>query len=244
MWSPAWVSWCWWPGYVGWAPYGYYSSWYWGRYHGWGWGWGHHPDPPGSPGGGHPRPPRGDVVPPRSGAMTGGGTRRESPEPRLRASADPGSAGRRVTPDAAADFTGRVRVSEMDRAGWNVVAADDFASEHVSRLVRPGSRVLPDQGDATGVVVTGPLTTRPPSAARTSDEISRTFRDVAARTDRDITRVMARDPALGDDDFARLVQPTTLTELGRSSAQSVVSGRSAEPLTSADASFLISGTRP
>ncbi len=126
---------------------------------------------------------------------------------------------------AAADFTGHVRVAEMDRAGWNVVAAEDFASEHLSRVVQPGSRVMPNQGNATGVVVTGPLTTRSPGQASTADEISRTFSDVGARTDRDITRVMARDDSLRGEDIARLVQPSSLSDLGRNSAQSVVAAR-------------------
>jgi len=252
VWSPAWVSWCWWPGYVGWSPYGYYASYYWNWYPGWGWGYdhhrpGHHP-PPGS---GEPRPPRGNVVPPQGGNVPGDGpTRRQTPGQRLQADAGSPGGGRRLTPQtgaaiAAADFTGRVRVSEMDRAGWNVVATDDFASEHLSRLVRSGDRVLPDQGNATGVVVTGPLTTRAPSAARVSDELSRTFSGVAARTGRDITRVMARDPALDEAEIARLVQPSTLNELSRSSAQSIVASRpGSEPRSSAAAGGESSTRRP
>ncbi len=229
VWSPAWVSWCWWPGYVSWCPWGYYDSWCWNRYPGWGGGGGYYP-----PGSGQPRPPRGDVVAPRNGVSPGDAGRRQTPDARERAAADSGSDSRRVTPGGgdnlrassegrtAADFTGRVRVAEMDRTGWNVVAADDFASEHLSRVVQPGSRVMPNQGEATGVVVTGPLTTRSPARASAADEIARTFTDVGARTDRDITRVMARDTTLGRDDISQLVQPTTLSTLGRSSAQSVV----------------------
>ncbi|MEE4271000.1 MAG: FecR family protein [Thermoanaerobaculales bacterium] len=235
VWSPAWVSWCWWPGYVSWCPWGYYNSWCWGRYPGW--GWGHYPSYPSNPpGGGHPRPPRGDVVPPRDGVAPADGGRREPPDARLRAGAAESGSVRRVTPGepgtatsssrrAAADFTGHVRVAEMDRAGWNVVAAEDFASEHLARVVQPGSRVMPTDGNARGVVVTGPLTTRSPSRAISADEISRTFADVGARTDRDITRVMARDSSLQREDIDRLVQPISLNSLGRSSAQSVVASR-------------------
>jgi hypothetical protein len=244
VWSPAWVSWCYWPGYVGWCPWGYYNTWCWNR---WGWGWGGYYPPvhPAPPIAGQPRPPRGDVIPPRDGVGPGDSGRRQTPEPSVRASAEGGDGQRRVTPGDggaaaragdetlrstpggrnAADFTGRVRVAEMDQAGWNVVSADDFASEHLSRVVQPGSRVMPDQGDRTGVVVTGPLTTRSPNAARTADELSRTFADVSARTDRDITRVMARDDSLGSEELTRLVQPTSLSELGRSSAQSTVASR-------------------
>lgn len=232
VWSPAWVSWCWWPGYVGWCPWGYYNTWCWNRYPGW--GGGYYPYPPGA---GQPRPPRGDVVPPRDGAQPGDAGRRQTPDPRVRAGAAAAGEGRRVTPAGGdslrassagrvgADFTGRVRVAEIDRTGWNVVAADDFASPHLSRSVQPGSRVMPDQGDATGVVVTGPLTTRSPARASAADEISRTFADVGDRTDRDITRIMARDPSLRSEDLTRLVQPSSLAELGRSSAQSVIASR-------------------
>ncbi len=237
VWSPAWVSWCWWPGYVSWCPWGYYNSWCWGRYPGWGWG-GYPPGHPVPPIAGQPRPPRGNVIPPRDGVSPGEAGRRQTPDPSVRAASEAGGASRRVTPGgdgnlraasagrAGADFTGHVRVASMDRAGWNVVAAEDFASEHLPRVVQPGSRVMPNQGDATGVVVTGPLTTRSPASANTVDEISRTFSDVGARTDRDITRVMARDNSLQSEDISRLVQPTSLSTLGRSSAQSVVAGRS------------------
>ena len=241
VWSPAWVSWCWWPGYVSWCPWGYYNSWCWGRYPGWGWGGGGGYYPPGA---GQPRPPRGDVIPPRDGVSPGDAGRRQNPDPRVRASSDTPGDSRRVTPGggddlrassggrAAADFTGHVRVAEMDRAGWNVVSTDDFASEHLSRAVQPGSRVMPDQGDARGVVVTGPLTTRSPGRASTADEIARTFSDVGDRTNRDITRVMARDNSLRSEDISRLVQPTSLSTLGRSSAQSVVSALSETPTRS------------
>ncbi len=225
VWSPAWVSWMWWPGHVAWAPWGYYDTWCWGAYPGWG----------GSPPAG-PRPPRGDVVPPRDGVGAGAGSRRQTPDPRVRAPGDGDTLTRRATPDSGgnlratsgdrigADFTGRVRVAEVDRTAWNVVAADDFASEHLSRSVRSGSRAIPD--DATrGVVVTGPLTTRSPFESRAADEIARSFSDVASRTDRDITRVMARDDSLRGADLARLVEPTSLSDLGRRSAQSVVAQR-------------------
>jgi len=261
VWSPAWVSWCWWPGYVGWCPWGYYNSWCSGRYPGWG---GYYP-----PGGGGPRPPRGDVIPPSNGVNPGDNGRRQTPDPNVRAAAGSDAGARRVTPGgdsgmrasstgrAAADFTGTVRVAEMDRSAWNVVAADDFASEHLARVVQSGSRVMPNQGSATGVVVTGPLTTRSPAQANPADEISRAFADVGARTDRDITRVMARDDSLQSADITRLVQPSSLSELGRSSAQSVVAARSESApqgrsraggggpeLTAANRSPFVSPSRP
>ncbi|MGD8440163.1 MAG: FecR domain-containing protein [Holophagae bacterium] len=239
VWSPAWVSWAWWPGYIGWVPWGYYNTWCWGRYPGWGWGY-HPPGHPHPPGSGQPRPPRGDVVPPRDGVNPGGENRRQTPDPRVRATGDSGAGTRRVTPGESgsaratssgrtgADLTGRVRVADIDRTGWNVVAVDDFDSQHLSRVVRSGARAMPDDATTTGVVVTGPLTTRSPSVARPSNELTRSFSGVYSRTDRDITRVMARDSSLRGEDLARLVEPTSLSDLGRRSAQSIVARRSPE----------------
>ena len=129
VWSPAWVYWAHWPGYVGWCPVGYYSSWWWRS--GWGWG-GHHPGwhHPG-PGGGTPRHPRGDVVPPRGGS----------------------SAIREARPVAASDLIldmeGRTRARALDGRGWTAVPERDFASPHVSRIVRRAddvTRTIPGSG--------------------------------------------------------------------------------------------------
>ena len=56
------------PGYVSWCPWGYYNSWCWGRYPGWGGGSRRLLSDPIA---GQPRPPRGDVIPPRDGVNPG-----------------------------------------------------------------------------------------------------------------------------------------------------------------------------
>jgi hypothetical protein len=205
-WSPAWVSWCWWPGYVGWCPYGYYWGWYWPSY---GYYYGYPYDPyPGHPGGGGGEPPRRNAIPrPGSGGDGGpqeGATRRA-------ALSRPN--------EVALDLNGRVRVAEMDRAGWNVISTRDFASPHLSRLVQPGGVALRNT-DATGVVSSDPLKTQPPSTVRPSAELERVFRDVESRTTRDITPIMARDAGLRAEDALRLVQPTTYEAVSRRSAGS------------------------
>jgi hypothetical protein len=193
-WSPAWVSWAWWPGYVGWCPYGYYWDWYWPNY---GYYYGYPYDPyPGHPGGGGGQPPRRNAIPrPGSGGDAGsqGAARRA-------ALSRPN--------EVALDLSGRVRVAEMDRAGWNVASTRDFASPHLSRLVQSGEVALRNT-DATGVVSSDPLTTQPPSMVRPSTELERVFRDVESRATRDITPIMARDANLRAEDALRLVQPTT-----------------------------------
>ena len=202
-WSPAWVSWAWWPGYVGWCPYGYYWDWYWPNY---GYYYGYPYDPyPGHPGGGGGQPPRRNAIPrPGSGGDAGsqGAARRA-------ALSRPN--------EVALDLSGRVRVAEMDRAGWNVASTRDFASPHLSRLVQSGEVALRDTS-ATGVVSSDPLTTQPPSMVRPSTELERVFRDVESRTTRDITPIMARDANLRAEDALRLVEPTTYEAVTRRSA--------------------------
>lgn len=204
-WSPAWVSWAWWPGYVGWCPYGYYWDWYWPNY---GYYYGYPYDPyPGHPGGGGGEPPRRNAIPrPGSGAEAGSqGAARRAAVSRPN--------------EVALDLSGRVRVAEMDRAGWNVASTRDFASPHLSRLVQPGEVALRDTS-ATGVVSSDPLKTQPPSTVRPSTELERVFRDVESRTTRDITPIMARDANLRAEDALRLVQPTTYEAVTRRSAGS------------------------
>lgn len=204
-WSPAWVSWAWWPGYVGWCPYGYYWGWYWPNY---GYYYGYPYDPyPGHPGGGGGEPPRRNAIPrPGSGGDAGSqGAARRAAVSR--------------PDDVALDLNGRVRVAEMDRAGWNVASTRDFASPHLSRLVQSGEVALRNT-DATGVVSSDPLRTQPPSTVRPSTELERVFRDVESRTTRDITPIMARDANLRAEDALRLVQPTTYEAVTRRSAGS------------------------
>ena len=203
-WSPAWVSWAWWPGYVGWCPYSCYWGWYWPSY---GYYYGYPYDPyPGHPGGGGAQPPRRNAIPRPGGGEAGAGV-----DARRAAITRPN--------EVALDLRGRVRVAEIDRAGWNVVSTRDFASPHLSRLVQPAETAL-RATNATGVVMSDPLTTQPPSMARPSNELERVFRDVERTTTQDITPIMARDPNLRAEDALRLVQPTTYQAVARRSAGS------------------------
>jgi hypothetical protein len=210
-WGPAWVNWAWWPGYVGWCPYGYYNSWYWG----WGWHGGYYPGyyPPNRPpypgGGGGAQPARRNAVPPR-------------------ASSDriiDNSAGTRPTSGVAVDISGRVRMAEVDRRGWTAVRQEDFASPNLTRLARPGDRVMPTDGDQMGVVMTGPLTTSPPSRSNPGSEIERVFRDVGAKNPTDVSAVMARDTSVGAETLRQLGRPTTYADLSRRSVEAAASNR-------------------
>jgi hypothetical protein len=242
-WGPAWVNWCWWPGYVGWCPAGYYWGWYWPRY-GYYYGYPRYPHypggpaNPGTPGGG--QPPRRDVIPrPGAGGGDGGGNASR------RAALDRPS-------DVDLDLKGRVRVGEMDRVGWNVVADRDFASPHLPRVVRPGNEALRGRTD-TGVVMSGPLRTASPSRQRPSQELERVFRAAGRETTRDLTPIMARDETLRAEEALRLVNPTTQAALSRRSAApsddapatrgSVDTRRSADPTLSTRAGSPLHGAR-
>jgi hypothetical protein len=213
-WGPAWVSWIWWPGYVGWCPYGYYDYWYGGRYPHYG------PGYPGHPGGGgghagHAQPPRRDVMPARrtsSGRLAVG-------------TAAGAEGGKGAASRPALDLNGRVRVASVDRKGWTVVSQDDFTSPHLTRLAKPGARMMPSSGDQMGVVMTGPLATRSPSAANPRAEIERVFRGVESRRTADLSPLLARDASLSPGDAQRLGQPTTVAEISRRSTEAAAANR-------------------
>jgi hypothetical protein len=141
----------------------------------------------------------------------------------------------------------------MDRAGWNVVADRDFASPHLSRVVRTGDEALRGRTE-TGVVMSGPLTTASPSRQRPTQELERVFRDAGRTAPRDLTPIMARDDSLRAEDALRLVNPTTRADVSRRSASPAAdvapvggptaAGRSTDvPLTTRTGSPLHTGSR-
>lgn len=197
-WSPAWVHWVYWPGHVGWCPVGYYDWWYWGHYRDY---WYDHPRHGGRPphGGGSPAPPRGNVVPPPRHATS-----------RL-AVDDGGPAGRTPPARVALDMEGRVQLQDMEHRAWNVVAAGDFASPHVARLVRPGDEAMRGV-DEVGVVRSGALRTAPPVSSRPAELLDQTFRAVDPATSADLTGVLARRTDLSEE-TARRVRPSSVADL-------------------------------
>lgn len=196
-WSPAWVRWSYWPGHIGWSPYGYYDCWY-GGYYGYD---GYYPNHHGG-GGGHPQPPRGDVTAPRSG-----GSRR------VASTIHDGSP---VPPDRVAlNLNGRAQMGAIDRAGWNVVSDSEFASPHLARVVRPGEVALRGTEGVEGVVFSGTLRTAPPSREAPAEALSRRFAEVRTESPTDVTRILARDPDLSQDQARTLAQPTTMGEMTR-----------------------------
>ena len=201
----------WWPGYVGWCPYGYYNSWYWNSYGGYYPGY-YPPYRPGYPGGGggNYQPPRRDVMPPprNAGGRVGGDSSLE-----------------RIASGRAIDINGTVRMASVDRRGWTVVSQDDFTSPNISRLARSGDRLIPTAGDQTGVVMSGPLTTRSPRIANPGTEIERVFRGVESRATTDVSPLMARDSSLSADAVRQLGRETNFADLSRPRTEGVRSNR-------------------
>jgi hypothetical protein len=207
VWGPAWVNWAWWPGYVGWCAWGPTNYWYWG------WHGGYHPGyyPPHRPVYPAPyQPSRRNAVPPRT------------VESRI---TDSGAQPRAGARDGL-DVNGRVQMAAIDRRGWTAVRQEDFASPNLTRVSRRGDQVMPTDREQTGVIMTGPLTTRSPSQANPGREIERVFRGVEARNLTDVTPVMSRDTSISPEYVRQLGSPATLSDFGRRSAEAAAASRS------------------
>ena len=218
VWGPAWVDWLWWPGYVGWAPRGYFDLWWW-WYGGWGgWWWG--------PGEGVPR---GRTRPvPAGGAkpLPGGATRpvpgdESRPLPAGDTRPLPVGDGRdrerapRLPARFALDLSGEVDLGRIDAMPWRVVRAEDFASPHLPRLVRPLEEVRATAGRGTATVRSGPLLTEPPARSRPARAVEAAFRGTALRATADLTPVLARTGATDPGQLGDAVRPVTTERLVR-----------------------------
>ncbi len=98
----------------------------------------------------------------------------------------------------AYDFSGRVRLRDVDPRPWNMVPADQFTNSRLDRVrVDPG-RVLGDpDGDTRGIVRSGPLVT-PPSRGDVERNLSGGFRDVPGeRSVPDLGGIFRRDDQTG-----------------------------------------------
>ncbi|MCP4901799.1 MAG: FecR domain-containing protein [bacterium] len=223
-WGPAWVSWISWPGYIGWCPMGYHSSWYWNN-------WGYRPGYPGYPGGpgggsGYYRPPRSDVVPPRSGAVADGSGGGSGAVPRTVGTSKDSISVRGDSPRAipasevALDLRGSSRLDQIDPRGWSVAAVEDFNSPHLSRLARSGEKVFPVSSGTDGVVYSGPLVTRSPNSSDPRRELEGLFNDVGRSHQVDVTPILSRRNDLSAAEVSRLAAPISQVEMSRRSSPS------------------------
>ena len=78
---------------------------------------------------------------------------------------------------SALDFSGRVRLREVDPRPWTIVSAGNFGSSHLDRVRIDARRVLRDVPDGReGFVRSGPLLTSSRSVTSPSDLFDRSFR--------------------------------------------------------------------
>ncbi len=96
---------------------------------------------------------------------------------------------------AAFDFSGRVRMRDVDPRPWTFVPGDRFGSPHIDRVRVDTERVLREIGNRSdGIVRSGPLVTRTPGrelADRGVGDVIR--REVGDRQPPDLGAVLRRD---------------------------------------------------
>jgi hypothetical protein len=95
----------------------------------------------------------------------------------------------------AYDFSGRVRLRDVDPRPWTFVPGDRFASSHIDRVRVDSNRVLGETGDRSDAFVrSGPLVTRSPGRDLADRGVGSVIRDgVGDRQTPDLGVVLRRD---------------------------------------------------
>ena len=120
--------------------------------------------------------------------------------------------------EVAFDFSGRVRLGDVDPRPWTVVPAGQFGNTHLERVRLDAGRFLRDlPGDRTGVVRTGPMVTTRPSRGQPERGVESFFRQgVTERDLPDLSSVLRRESvsgARGATDTSKL-RPSLTRDLG------------------------------
>jgi hypothetical protein len=106
----------------------------------------------------------------------------------------------------AFNFSGRIRLGEVDARPWTIVPTGQFANPHLERVRLDPRRMRGELGDREGFVRSGQFLTPPPSRGIPERELESFFRGTPGRPGADITGLMSRSP----EAFSRLRAPSTL----------------------------------
>jgi hypothetical protein len=101
--------------------------------------------------------------------------------------------------EVAFNFSGRVRLADVDARPWTVVPAGQFRNTHLERVrLNPGRFLRDLPGDRTAVVRTGPMVTSVPSRGQPEGGVESFFRlGVNEREVPDLSTVLRREPGSG-----------------------------------------------
>ena len=97
--------------------------------------------------------------------------------------------------EVAFNFSGRVRLADVDPRPWTIVPEGQFGNTHLERVRLEPNRLMRDlPGDRTGVVRTGPMVTTPPSRGLPERSVESFFRlGAKEREVPDLSRVLRRE---------------------------------------------------
>ena len=97
--------------------------------------------------------------------------------------------------EVAFNFSGRVRLADVDPRPWTIVPEGQFGNTHLERVRLEPNRLMRDlPGDRTGVVRTGPMVTTPPSRGLPERGVESFFRlGAKEREVPDLSRVLRRE---------------------------------------------------
>lgn len=99
--------------------------------------------------------------------------------------------------EASFNFSGRVRIRDVDPRPWTFVAGDQFGASHIDRVRLDTSRVIRDLPDRDAFVRSGQLVTRTPARNLSEGTLDEVFREPpGTRQVRDLSSVFRRQVAV------------------------------------------------
>ncbi len=134
--------------------------------------------------------------------------------------------------DISFDFSGRVRMGDIDPRPWTFVPSGDFASRHIDRVRIEPSRFLRGDRGVEGYVRSGPLITQTPGRTLGDRTIESFFRPgVGSRAVPDLSSVFRREPTTGVRSATPLpeIRPRTTAEVAIGTRETITRFRPVQP---------------